>query len=136
MVNIEADNLASHLKPGAWFQLGELGTNSYSNEKDKPIPEDWPPKVALDKGAQALEMFGRVVPTAEWMEKLLTDAGFVDVKVSCRLPCVIRRGILLVSAEAVQTERAQFVLMVASGQDHGCGAVAGHGRRSPSPRLP
>ena len=28
-----------------------------------------------------MEILGRIIPTAEWMEKLLVDAGFVDVEV-------------------------------------------------------
>lgn len=68
-----------HLKPGAWFELAELGFEMFSD--DKSLPEDWPPKVAFDAGRKALIPLGRQVPDAEFLEKLLVDNGFVDVKV-------------------------------------------------------
>lgn len=48
---------------------------------DNSVPEDWPPKVAFELGVQALEQLGRIVPDGKWLEKLLVDAGFVDVQV-------------------------------------------------------
>lgn len=48
---------------------------------DNSIPEDWPPFVSVNNGRKALYQLGRIVPTAEWMKKLLVDAGFVDVQV-------------------------------------------------------
>src|SRR5690554_5860120 len=69
----------SHLKPGAWFELGEFGSEMFSD--DNSIPADWPPRKAWDLTKSGLTKFGRVSPTSEWMEQLLRDAGFVDVEI-------------------------------------------------------
>lgn len=45
------------------------------------MPDDWKPKRAWDLLVLALETIGRIVPDGKWIEKLLLDAGFVDVKV-------------------------------------------------------
>lgn len=73
-------NRNSHLKPGAWFELAELGNVIYSD--DNSMPEDWPPKVTLELTCEGLHKLGRITPETQWLEKLLKDAGFVDVKVS------------------------------------------------------
>lgn len=69
----------SHLKPGAWFELAELGSVLYCD--DGTMPDDWVPNRAWILMKEGLEKLGRIVPTANWMEKLLLDAGFVDVEV-------------------------------------------------------
>ena len=51
---------------------------------DKSMPDDWKPKRVWELGQEALAKFGRISPTAEWLEKLLVDAGFVDVQVCCK----------------------------------------------------
>lgn len=73
-------SLCSHLKPGAWFEIGELGTMAFSD--DNSVPEDWPPKLCLDYVRGGLQKLGRIFPTGEWLEELLVEAGFEDVKVS------------------------------------------------------
>lgn len=72
--------MTSHLKPGAWFELAELGTRAFSD--DNSMPEDWAPNQSFNLAVEALGKLGRIVPTAEWLEKLLVDAGFVEVEVS------------------------------------------------------
>lgn len=73
--------MSSHLKPGAWFELAELGSVPCSD--DDSMPDDWAPKHLAAMAVDVLEnKLGRIVPTADWMEKLLVDAGFVDVEVS------------------------------------------------------
>lgn len=79
----------SHLKPGAWFELGELGSHMFSD--DNSVPEDWPPNLTFKHGVEALEKLGRIAPTAKWCEKLLLDAGFVDVEVSASPHSDVRR---------------------------------------------
>jgi hypothetical protein len=69
----------SHLKPGAWFEMSELGFHMYSD--DNTLPDDWPPKVAFDYARSALPMMGRKIPTAEGLEKLLVENGFAEVQV-------------------------------------------------------
>lgn len=73
-----------HLNPGAWFELAEVG--SVVGSDDNSVPEDWPPKRCLDLAGEGLAKIGRVSPDGEWMEKLLKDGGFVDVKVSPSRP--------------------------------------------------
>lgn len=84
LVAPEHDNsfteLFSHLKPGAWFELAELGSVMYSD--DNSLPDDWPPHLAFKYGVDAFRKLGRIDPRGPWLEKLLLDAGFVDVEVS------------------------------------------------------
>ena len=45
------------------------------------MPDDWKPKRAWELLRIALAKIGRITPDGAWMEKLLIDAGFVDVTV-------------------------------------------------------
>lgn len=72
--------MLEHLKPGAYFELGEVG--SFVTSDDNSVPEDWPPKRCMALVEEGLKKMGRVSPTGDWMEKLLKDAGFVDVQVN------------------------------------------------------
>ena len=69
-----------NLTPGGWFELAELG--SVISSDDDSVPDDWAPKRCFKLCEEALEKIGRVPPHGDWMEKLLKDAGLVDVKVS------------------------------------------------------
>ena len=77
-------NCSSHLKPGGWFELCELGTVMFSD--DKSMPEDWPPNLTFKYAQEAFAKLGRIVPTGEWMKKVVVEAGFVDVEVNHHLP--------------------------------------------------
>lgn len=68
----------SHLKPGAWFEMSELGLQMYSD--DNSLPDNWPPKVAFDYARSSLPMMGRKIPTADGIKQLLVDHGFTDVQ--------------------------------------------------------
>lgn len=81
-----------HLKPGAWFELSELGSVVFSD--DNSIPEGWAPKRAIELLVQGLELMGRIVPDAKWLKKLLVDAGFVDVEVSQALERCPQTGVI------------------------------------------
>lgn len=70
----------SHLKPGAWVELAEVG--QVLDSDDNSLPDDWAPKRAFDLTVEGLKALGRVAPDAAFLEKLLKDAGFVDVEVS------------------------------------------------------
>lgn len=85
--------MASHLKPGSWFELAELGVVAYSD--DDSIPKDWPPARALEVVKEGLEKINRVVPTAKWLETLLIDGGFLDVTVSHALKDYVSRALEL-----------------------------------------
>lgn len=75
----KSTNCYSHLKPGAWFELSEYGNELYTD--DNSMPENWPPKVAFELAFQGLHKLGRLTPNAQSLERLLKDAGFVDVEV-------------------------------------------------------
>lgn len=60
--------------------MGEIGTRAFSD--DDSVPDDWLPKVGLSLIEEGLKKMGRISATGEWMEKLLKDAGFVDVTVN------------------------------------------------------
>lgn len=77
-----------HLKPGSWFELAELGSEVLSD--DGSVPDAWPPKHAFDLFRESLQSLGRINPTGEWIEKLLKNAGFVDVEVCDLLTFVDR----------------------------------------------
>lgn len=77
-------NRFSHLKPDGWFELCELGTVMFSD--DKSMPDDWPPNLTFKHAQEAFAKLDRIVPTGEWMKKMVAEAGFVDVQVSHHLP--------------------------------------------------
>lgn len=67
------------LKPGGWFEIGELGWEMFSD--DNTLKDDWAPNRCFNLGRAAMEKMKRPVPTAAGLKKLLTDSGFVDVEV-------------------------------------------------------
>lgn len=70
----------THLKPGAWFELAEVGSNCLSD--DNSVPEDWPPKRCFDLGTEAVAKLGRIPMDGKEMKKMLIKAGYGDVQVS------------------------------------------------------
>jgi hypothetical protein len=48
---------------------------------DDSVPENWPPKVAVGMAAEAIAKSGSRPPNGPAIEKLLREAGFVDVQV-------------------------------------------------------
>ena len=68
-----------HLKPGGYIELAELGWEMFSD--DNTLKDSWAPKRCFDLGREAMQKLGRPVPTKEWLEQTLRDAGFVDVVV-------------------------------------------------------
>lgn len=70
----------THLAPGGWFELAEIGTACHSD--DNSVPDDWAPKRCFDLAREALGKVGRIALDGDGIKKLLIDAGFVDVEVS------------------------------------------------------
>lgn len=69
----------SHLKPGAWFELAEVGTVVTSD--DNSVPADWPPKRCNDLVAEGIKALGGIIPDSDYLKKLLVESGFVDITV-------------------------------------------------------
>lgn len=67
----------SHLKPGGYVEVSEIGGAICSD--DNSIPEDWPPRKAVSLTLDAIRKTGRDFRTNDQLLKLLEDAGFVDI---------------------------------------------------------
>ncbi|KAI5821266.1 S-adenosyl-L-methionine-dependent methyltransferase [Pyronema omphalodes] len=70
----------SRLKPGAYLELGELGAEIYSDDNTLSTTHGF--KRYLECIHAAFNAIGRPQQTAATIQKLLEDAGFIDIQVS------------------------------------------------------
>ena len=70
-------NVYTALKPGGWFEIVEMEAGTFSD--DGTVPEDSACNQWGKHLSEAFENIGRPILLVEEYEKLLEDAGFVNI---------------------------------------------------------